>query len=113
MITNQMTGTAIKRIILDKIRTSFIPLTGLSEQQKISEQIELHLSRFEYALRTVKNNIIYSKKLRNSILKNAFEGKLVPQDPTDEPTSILLEKIKYSKGSTNKKKLDNKQTRLV
>jgi type I restriction enzyme S subunit len=35
--------------------------------------------------------------LRNSILKQAFEGKLVPQDPNDEPAEVLLQKIKQEK----------------
>ena len=35
--------------------------------------------------------------IKNSILKQAFEGKLVPQDPNDESASVLLEKIKHEK----------------
>jgi len=38
-----------------------------------------------------------SERLRQSILKTAFEGKLVPQDPTDEPAEKLLERIKTEK----------------
>ena len=42
--------------------------------------------------------------LRSSILKQAFEGKLVPQDPNDEPAQILLEKIKSTKEAQPTKK---------
>ena len=37
--------------------------------------------------------------MKMSVLKNAFEGKLVPQDPNDEPASVLLERIKSTKES--------------
>lgn len=40
---------------------------------------------------------IRAERLRQSILKNAFSGKLVPQDPSEEPVSELLEKIKVPK----------------
>jgi type I restriction enzyme S subunit len=38
-----------------------------------------------------------AESLRRSILKRAFEGRLVPQDPNDEPASVLLERIKKEK----------------
>ena len=62
-----------------------------------------------------------SERLRQSVLKTTFEGKLTSQDSTDEPAGILLQRIKTEKskqqtlGKANKKtnKIDNNQMRLV
>jgi type I restriction enzyme, S subunit len=43
------------------------------------------------------------ERLRPSILKQAFEGKLVPQDPNDEPASVLLERIKAQRDAENRR----------
>ena len=47
----------------------------------------------------VEQSLKQAERLRQSILKRAFEGKLVPQDPTDEPAEKLLERIKEEKKS--------------
>ena len=42
-----------------------------------------------------------ASRLRQSILKRAFEGKLVPQDPTDEPASVLLDRIRSERAKVS------------
>jgi type I restriction enzyme S subunit len=103
-LTGQMTGTAIKRIILAKIRDTIIPLPPLAEQQQIVALVEERLSQIDSAEKTIDSELIRSKRLRQSILKRAFEGNLVPQDPNDEPASVLLERIKASREQEQPKK---------
>jgi type I restriction enzyme S subunit len=54
----------------------------------------------------IEESLEQAKALRQSILKKTFEGKLVPQDPNDEPVEKLLERIRVEKlqpGKTNRK----------
>lgn len=97
MILGQMTGVAIKRIILEKIKRSLVILPSLREQEIIVSEIERRLSIAEEVETTIATSLRQAESLRQSILKRAFEGRLVPQDPNDEPASVLLERIKAEK----------------
>jgi len=77
--------------VLSKI---YIPLPSFHEQNKIVEEIENHLSVADEVEKVVKQSLKQSERLRQSILKKAFEGKLVPQDPTDLASAELLKQIK-------------------
>lgn len=73
-----------------------IPLS-IEEQKKIVEEIEKRFAVADEVEKLVEDSIEKGKQLKQSILKKAFEGRLVPQDPTDEPASKLLEKIKQER----------------
>lgn len=95
---NKKTGVAIRRIILRTLKQLKIRYPkNKPEQQKIVEEIEKRFAVADEVEKVVEDNIEKAKQLKQSILKKAFEGRLVPQDPTDEPASILLEKIKQER----------------
>ena len=71
-----------------------IPLPPLAEQRRIVAEVERRLSVIQQAEATVEASLARAGRLRQSILKQAFSGKLVPQDPGDEPASVLLERIR-------------------
>ncbi len=81
-------------INLTILRRFPVPLPPADEQRFIVAEIETRLSVVEESQRQVAANGLRSSRLRQSILKRAFEGKLVPQDPKDEPASVLLGRIR-------------------
>lgn len=97
-------GTTQKFIPLENLRALPVPFCLLSEQQVIISEIERRFSVADEVEKTVGACLQQAQRLRQSILKRAFEGKLVPQDPNDEPASVLLERIKLSKKSKDSKK---------
>ena len=73
------------------------PYCSIAEQQKVVEILEEKLSVIDAYLADTEVNLAKSEALRQSILKKAFSGQLVPQDPNDEPASVLLERIAKEK----------------
>jgi type I restriction enzyme S subunit len=71
-----------------------VPLPPLAEQHRIVAEVERRLSIANSVAAGVDAALARAARLRQSILKRAFEGKLVPQDPNDEPASVLLARIR-------------------
>jgi len=90
-------ATAQKNINLDILQKVAVPIMSFDEQNKIVNELELGFSMADNFNSLLKNQIKIHKNLKNSVLKQAFEGKLVPQDPNDEPASELLVKINTKK----------------
>jgi len=101
-------ATAQKNINLETLENLIIPYCSKSEQQAIVSAIESRLSVCDKLEQTIDQTLALSASLRQSILKKAFEGRLVPQDPNDEPAEKLLERIKAEKAAVLAKQ---KQTR--
>lgn len=87
-------STAQPVISGSKIYPLFIGLPCLQEQIEIANQIESRLSEVDQLELTINTSLQQAEALRQSILKKAFSGLLVPQDPHDEPASALLARIK-------------------
>lgn len=79
---------------LDDIRAVVVPMPPSPEQNRIVSAVEQVLSICDGIGAEVDRLFVRAGRLRQSILKRAFEGKLVPQDPNDEPASVLLERIR-------------------
>ena len=91
------TGTAQKTIPLTGLRNILIPLPPFNEQQRILTKIKaltpLLKSYFDLKQALNDSEAAFPDILKKSILQYAVEGKLVPQDPNDEPASVLVERI--------------------
>ncbi len=79
-----------------------IPLPPLAEQSRIVAEVERRRSVIQQAEAAVEASLQRAERLRQSILKQAFSGQLVPQDPDDEPASALLERIRAQREAEQK-----------
>lgn len=100
---NGDTKTAIKGATLnsDSLSNLLIPLPPISEQKRIVDKItrlEPCITSYDKAeTQLTALNTTFPEALKKSILRDAVQGKLVPQDPNDEPASVLLERIRAEK----------------
>ena len=111
-------GTAMPGLSANRLKEIMVPLPPLAEQKRIVAKIEELLPKVEEYGKAQnaldKLNKELPEKLKKSILQEAIEGRLVPQDPNDEPASVLLDKIRKEKeqlvkeGKLKKKDLEVK-----
>ena len=111
--TNQV---GVQKMALTRFSVSLIPLPPLAEQKRIVAKIEELLPKVEEygkaqdALNKLNEEL--PERLKKSILQEAITGRLVPQDPNDEPASVLLDKIRaekkqlFKEGKLKKKDLE-------
>ena len=94
-------GGAQPNISKEKIVSTLMPLPPVAEQKRIVEKLRILQPYIDcYAVlekSDIKLTQSFPEKLKKSILQYAVQGKLVPQDPADEPASVLLERIRAEK----------------
>jgi len=104
ILSQYVTGTAQPKLTQANMNKILIPLPPtLEEQTQIVAEIESRLSICDKLEETIQTSLKQAEILRQSILKKAFSGQLVPQNPNDEPASLLLEKIQTERANNTPK----------
>ena len=102
-LDNYITGSAQPKLSQERLNKILLPLPPLSEQHRIVEKIEELLALVD-DLETNKTDLqSYIKQAKSKVLEMAIRGELVPQNPKDEPASVLLERFKKEKLSQKSK----------
>ncbi len=110
-IIDNASATTLPILNKSKFEILPIPLPPLAEQRRIVAEVERRLSVADEVARTVEQSLTQAERLRQSILKKAFEGRLVAQDASDEPAAVLLERIKAEKAWLGKNKQKTRITK--
>jgi len=99
-----------KRYWISEYAPKLVNLPSLPKQHKIVAEIERQFAAADKMQKAVDNALENAKKLKQAILKKAFNGELVPQDPKDEPASALLAKIKAEREASKHNLKQSKRT---
>jgi type I restriction enzyme S subunit len=91
--------SGLHTLSLSRVKRLPVPLAPFVEQSRIAAEVDRLATLATAAASAVAGNIRRCARLRQSILKWAFEGRLVDQDPTDEPASVLLARIEAERGA--------------
>ncbi len=109
-------GTAMVNLAgIKELNLVPVAICSMSEQKVIEELIDARLSEVDQCERIITTSLQQSEALRQSILKRAFSGQLVAQDPHEEPASVLMDRItaereKVAKNNHSKKTKKRKTT---
>lgn len=106
-IESRATGNqlSMRNISQDSIKRIPLPIPPEKEQQEIENKIEMYFGTVERLERELETQLARSRSLRQSILRKAFSGSLVGQNPTDEAAEKLFERIRSQVSQNNPSKL--------
>ena len=90
-------GSSIPQLTVPTVKQFLLPLPPLAEQQRIVAKIETIFAQIDLLEQNKADLQTVVKQAKSKILDLAIRGKLVPQDPDDEPASVMLEKLRVEK----------------
>lgn len=98
-LEDNATGTTMKNLNEKIVANIPVPVPTLAEQERIVAEIESRFERADALETAVDRALNDAEKLKQAVLKKAFRGELVPQNPDDEPASVLLDRIRAARAS--------------
>jgi type I restriction enzyme, S subunit len=99
LMASASSSTAQPHLYLRDLRALRVPLPPLDEQKRIVAKVEARLSALDALRASIDRAQRRSRAVRAAVLANAFRGELVPQDPSDEPASMLLERVRAERAA--------------
>jgi type I restriction enzyme S subunit len=109
MIQEAMGGMAMPHLSVTDFKAMPVPIPPLEEQLAICEALEFSLGTADSLRASTFEAESELTQLDQSILAKAFRGELVPQDPNDEPASVLLERIRVGRHLSTSTKLSKRK----
>lgn len=103
-LVQQAAGTGQPYVNQDVLNKVPFPIASVSEQSAASDRIKLALARADRLEAEAAKARALLDRMEAAILARAFRGELVPQDPADEPASILLDRIRAQRAAAPKPK---------
>lgn len=104
LITAQASSTSgLHTLSIGKVENIPLPVCSRAEQLEIVRAIDVRLEAADDLIAEIGSALARAEALRQSVLKQAFSGELVPQDPTDEPASVLLARIRGERVTTSER----------
>jgi type I restriction enzyme S subunit len=92
-------GAGLAHITKGKFEDSDVTVPPMGDQERIVSEVDRLVSVAKEIAHFLSESVSRAFALRRGILQQAFSGRLVPQDPSDEPASALLERIKHERSS--------------
>lgn len=95
-------GTTMKNLNEKIVANIPVPVPTLDEQERIVAEIERRFERADELEKAVNDALADAEKMKQAVLKKAFRGELVAQNPDDEPAAVLLDRIRAERASAPK-----------
>jgi type I restriction enzyme S subunit len=114
-------GAGRPHLGFEHLRSTVVPIPPLAEQQELVSDVDRRLAAANRLTATLEQQLMRTAETRDSLLREAFSGRLVSQNPADEPASLLLKRIAIAReaelqnlkgGRMSKPKSQKKPTRL-